>query len=161
MKKLDKNMKKLVVLMGVLMICFASIGYAAWQIYASDSYEATITSTTTAPIEFITLFDNILMNTTAAAQINTNFAEVDNTNGVLDVIVGVNVEKEDFADDCTEFSSDCSHNMKYNNGAINVDVFNDDVITLDVGTTEFVSNISCVRGSCPGIISVSLNLTGI
>ncbi len=157
-----KTMKKLI-LIPIFLIGLSAVGYAAWTIYVSSGYEATIESIpgSDGVFEVTVEFADIQMDLTNSSLSKNTSLTIFNNNGLLNTNVSIDEWKYGSnLVNCPDFENDCS--MKIFRTEPNYQEITDgEQVLLQSHANVFYSQISCVRLACPQIIGVNMSFSGV
>lgn len=142
------------ILYGLIAVLIIGVGIATWLIYTESSYTALVVSTGESPVKYTVDFQDVTINTTTTNNSDTNTATLLNTDGDLNLTIGLDVVKaDDTSDTCTDYLSDCTQELRVDGDLRS----NGDTIILRSGITDVESKIECKKLSCPQNISVSVS----
>ncbi|GAH13112.1 unnamed protein product, partial [marine sediment metagenome] len=110
----------------ILVALQTGIVYGAWQLLASDSFVATVTSASGEVVYFSEIFGSFTIDTTNSSQTINRTATIENDNNFLTMLLTINETFNDKIDDGCEVQGDCSWNYYFEG----VEVENQDYINV-------------------------------
>ena len=151
-----KKLSKLGVFI-VGMIVMSGISLAVWMVLTGSAFTGHVVSTSGSPVTASISFQDLNIDTTASAQNLSTIATFENSNGDLDLVASIIIEKTDvLMDGCSDYVDDCR-----------VDILDESGNTIEDGDTisflpqeikTFTAYLGCARLSCPQDVWVNLTL---
>lgn len=151
-----KTKMKIILLALLALILFSGSVLATWLLQIEDGQTTTVTSIEGGTITFSTNLQDLALETTNGADSGVSTAVINNSNGMLEMVVLISEGRNDnTSDNCTDYINDVT--AVYEVGG--VQVFSGNVTNVSSGLSELNITVSALSHSCPQTFNTNITLT--
>jgi len=151
------NLKMKIILLSVVaLLLLSGSALATWLLQIEDGQSTTITSIEGGTISFSSNWDDLFLDTTTGAASDNTTAVINNSDGLLEMIVLVSEAREDnVSDGCTDYVNDVFAVYRI----AGVQVFSGSLINISGGLSDLNVVVSAAAHSCPQVFRTNVTLT--